>query len=313
MSAEQPFGFGPDEEIPYVRPEEYIGDGTFVYERRPPLPEPLWSSPLRRDETHEILGQFTDLPWQDGISGYLLAGWTVLAPMCGALDWRPHVWITGDSDFRYIALHKLVWPLLAGWGKMYAAGSTEAGIRQDMRADALPVVYEGVSAGTAGKRTERVILRLARVASSEGSETSLEARRSRVNFPIRSMFLVSSIDDAGLKSQSDRSHFCLLNLERELTIGVQRRREYLNRHGSASSAVDQEMGRRLMARMFNWIQTQRLDELIRSCRSAATAVLGERHLGNQYGTLLGGALALMHDEVPDEKEVMLWMKDLVAQ
>ena len=235
--------------------------------------------------------------------------------MCGALHWRPHVWVTGDSDFRHIALHKLVWPLLAGWGKMYAAGSTEAGIRQDMRTDALPVVYEG-GAGVAGpdsKRTERAILRLARVASSEGPDIPLEARNSRLNFAIRSMFLLSSIDDAGLKRQSDRSRFCLLQLERELTVGVQPRREYLNRYVSLLSAVDQEMGRRLMARMFNWLQSPRLDELMRRSRSAATIVLGEPHLGNQYGTLLGGALALMHDEVPDEEEVRRWMRDLGAR
>ena len=30
-------------------------------------------------------------------SHLLLAGWVALAPVCGALGWRPHAWITGKA------------------------------------------------------------------------------------------------------------------------------------------------------------------------------------------------------------------------
>ena len=37
------------------------------------------------------------LAWERTINAELLAGWCYLAPICGALEWRPHIWLTGSA------------------------------------------------------------------------------------------------------------------------------------------------------------------------------------------------------------------------
>jgi putative DNA primase/helicase len=46
----------------------------------------------------ELVAIARQFSWEktDASSAFLL-GWIVLAPVCGALDWRPHIWITGGA------------------------------------------------------------------------------------------------------------------------------------------------------------------------------------------------------------------------
>ena len=47
------------------------------------------------EEARQLLAAFEGLAWDDEISGALLAGWVALAPLCGALEWRPQLLVTG--------------------------------------------------------------------------------------------------------------------------------------------------------------------------------------------------------------------------
>ena len=48
-------------------------------------------------QAYEILELAQQFQWDVQASGMLLAGWVALAPICGALDWRPHIWLTGGA------------------------------------------------------------------------------------------------------------------------------------------------------------------------------------------------------------------------
>ena len=49
---------------------------------------------VRKDCPYAV---YDRLPFENDIGAVALAGWTTLAPICGALQWRPHVWLTGAS------------------------------------------------------------------------------------------------------------------------------------------------------------------------------------------------------------------------
>ena len=92
------------------------------------------------EEARPIIDIFTDLPWTANGMGLLALGWTVIAPACGALlEWRPHLELVGaKASGKTKVLQMIIQPLL---GDMYVAAqgmSTEAGIRQYLRGDALP-------------------------------------------------------------------------------------------------------------------------------------------------------------------------------
>lgn len=56
--------------------------------------------PLSNGEACKLVEICENLRWQRPISGKLLAGWVFLAPICGALEWRPHIWDHRRGRFR---------------------------------------------------------------------------------------------------------------------------------------------------------------------------------------------------------------------
>lgn len=85
----------------------------------------------------------TKLPWVKEPTAYLLAGWLFLARLCGALKWRSSVWIYGPrgSGKTYI-IADFIRLFLGDFAIIPKGKSTAAGIRQALRGDALPTVFE---------------------------------------------------------------------------------------------------------------------------------------------------------------------------
>lgn len=63
--------------------------------------------------------------WRNPGSGAMLAGWCALAPVAGALRWRPHLWITGGTGSgKSTVMKRFVVPLLNNC-RYYSGTSTE--------------------------------------------------------------------------------------------------------------------------------------------------------------------------------------------
>src|ERR1700722_7312786 len=72
------------------------------------------NKPLKDAEAVKLLMICRNLLWRKPVSADLLAGWIVIAPFCGALDWRPHIWLTGPSGTgKSTIVRELVKPLVA--------------------------------------------------------------------------------------------------------------------------------------------------------------------------------------------------------
>src|SRR3546814_2609502 len=90
-------------------------------------------SPLSDEEASRIIDICCRLRWEKPYGGWLLAGWIAIAVICGALNWRPHVWLTGSSGSgKSWLLDNVIRPLIGAIAVYCQSNSTEAGIRQTL-------------------------------------------------------------------------------------------------------------------------------------------------------------------------------------
>jgi putative DNA primase/helicase len=286
-------------------------DSKYLYQRMSELEGSGNAKPLSDAEAITICELAERFHWEVPASGLLLAGWVTLAPICGALPWRPHAWLTAAAGSGKSAiLDRYVAVLLGDMGLIVAGNTTEAGLRQTLRCDALPVVFdEAESNEKADQVRMQNILALARVASSESHATMLKGSPGGdvTRFNIRSMFLMSSIATA-LKQGADRSRFAQLTLRSPNELPKAERIKHwealdrdLDRH------ITHQTAQRLIARTVSLIPMIRAS--VRVFTKAAAEHFDSQRLGDQYGTLLAGAWSLMSSEVPTPQQA----KQLIDQ
>lgn len=279
-------------------------DSRYLYQRMSELHGPGKANPLTDQEALTVCELAERFHWEVPASGLLLAGWVTLAPICGALPWRPHAWLTAAAGSGKSAiLDRYVAPLLADMGLIVAGNTTEAGLRQTLRCDALPVVFDEAESNEKSDQVRmQNILALARVASSESHATMLKGSPGGdvTRFNIRSMFLMSSIATA-LKQGADRSRFAQLTLRSPTELPKDERIKHwealdqdLDRHITSETAL------RLIARTVQLIPTIR--QSVRVFTRVAAEHFDSQRLGDQYGTLLAGAWSLMSSQVATDAD-----------
>lgn len=192
-----------------------ITGSRYLYQRLAHVRGPAGATPLTDAESYVLAELAERFRWEVPASGLLIAGWVTLAPICGALDWRPHIWLTaGAGSGKSAILDRYIAPLLGDMSLHVAGNTSEAGLRQTLRADALPVVFdEAESNERTDQQRMQAVLSLARVASSESRAQTIKgsAEGDAQRYTIRSMFLMSSIASA-LKQGADKSRFAQLTL-----------------------------------------------------------------------------------------------------
>lgn len=272
-------------------------NSTYVYEQGRRLRLPA-ETPLTAEDAKIILEVAQSFHWTRPASAILLAGWCVLAPLCGALRWRPHVWITGGAGSgKTTVLNDFVLYLMNS-SAIYAQGnSTEAGIRQTLRMDALAVLFDETE-----QNTDREQMRVqAVIAMIRQSSTESEARTFKgtqggdaMDFMIRSMFCLSSIQ-VGLKHQAD--------VERLSVLALRPKRESTDPAADwarISAAIyklkkDPALPSRLMRRSLTLLPV--IIQNIEIFAQAAAEKFGSQRDGDQYGAMLAGAWSLFSTKV----------------
>ncbi len=275
-----------------------------IYQRLKRLEGPCRVEPLTVQEAGVIVSIANRFRWEVPASGTLLLGWVVLAPICGALRWRSHIWLTaGAGSGKSQILDRFVAPLLGDLSLVVVGATTEAGLRQTICSDAVPVVFDEAESNEKGDQQRmQAILSLARVASSESSAEMLKGSPSGdvSRYRVRSMFLMSSIATA-LKQGADKSRFAQLTLRSPTEMGKEERESHWqNLDRDLEHHVTPELARRLIARTVSLIPVIRQAVVVFS--AAAARHFDSQRLGDQYGTLMAGAWSLLSNEVPTKEE-----------
>ena len=295
-----------------TRPVTNFTDTQFFYQRGPALAGPGAATPLRDDEALKILLIASRFRWDVPASAHLLAGWIVLAPICGVLAWRPHIWLTAAAGSgKSEVLSRFIQPLLGDIVLNVVGNTTEPFIRQSLRSDALPVVMDEAESNTKADALRiQSVLALARFSSSESNaiigKGSAAGAGAEQRFRIRSMFLLSSISTA-LKQGADRRRFAQLTLRGQSSdiSEVERQAHWVQLERDLDSTITPEIGRRLIARSVQLVPMIR--ESITVFRHAAAQHFGSQAMGDQYGTLLAGAWALQSSVPPTPEQAASFM------
>ena len=249
------------------------------------------------------------LCWERPLSGYLLAGWLAIAPICGALIWRPHLWISGPSGSGKSWILANVIGTIVGDSAIHVQGATtEAGLRQKVGSDALPVVFdEAESEDKRGQQRLEGVLELARQASSESKAriTKGSAGGGAIDYMVRSCFLFASIGVAAVK-KADVSRITVLQLKKNSGAGSSEHFDIIKALASETTQREAYCGQ-IRARSLRNAKTLRANA--ETFTKAAIQFTGDKRSADQVGTLLAGAYSLRSTDLVTEEFAVEWMAE----
>lgn len=269
----------------------------FIYTRQAPMENGMDAKPATAADARAALDIFDGLNWNKPVHGRLCAGWAALAPVCGSLKWRPHIWLTAQRGAGKSWMQDNIIAPLLGSGAMIVQGSTtEAGIRQRLRQDARPIVFdEAESENQGSQKRMQTVIELARQSSSDSSAEIVKGTvgGQGMSFRMRSMFMLGSVNVA-LSQAADESRFSVLTIDApDKTPEEIERFDVFSRH--VGNTLTPEYCAAIRARAYSLMPTIR--ENAKTLAKAVAELLGSQRIGDQVGTLLAGAWMLESDEL----------------
>lgn len=254
------------------------------------IPENIVSN----EEAKEFLNLVESFNWKHKKYALFLGGFLVIAPFCGALKWRPHIWVTGSTGSGKSSLFDyLIRPVLSGFGESVGGNTTEAGIRQRLKASAKSVIFDEFETNDK-KSNDRIkgILDFIRISSSDSESTVFKGSGSgnSVGFKPRAAFIVGSVR-VNLTQDTDKNRFTILELQTSgnSPAGWNELRKKLD-------IITDDFPMRLISR------TAKLWPVIQKNTQTFQAILGEKYnqrFGQQHGCLFAGYASLVHECVLD--------------
>lgn len=265
-----------------------VVDGK-IYPQLPPLPPPAPVASTR-EEALRLLDLFGHWYFADGkIAHILLLGWDGLAMMCGAVNWRPHVLLTGETSAGKSTLQKVLRATLDEWG-LFSSEASEAAVRQMLGDDTLPVLLDEAEGDNYGSNVDRAraMINLARKASSGDKIHRGSSDHQAREFTAQSTFLLSCILHAPLDPQ-DRNRFVILPMQQVP-------------ENADEPILDlrywREAGRRFQRRMIE--QWPRFEKTLGEYKAAIKTLGFQGRWRDTFGTLLACADLLLYDEAPSD-------------
>ena len=247
-------------------------------------------------ETERLLEMLQIWPWKHKSHVVFYLGWLAYAPVCGALDWRPHRQMYGPKGAGKSALDDITGRLLRSVALSTTGISTAAGIRQELGPDCRPVLIDD-----ADDRYHEMtqIVQLMRMASSSDKPTlrgTPEGRSQR--YMPTATFMVSSISPIKMAPQ-DEDRIVQLELvphdnDRQTLERLTRERQHFYDRGSD---------------WFGYCVGN--VGLLRPSIDAfdlVLAIANQRHR-RTLATFLGAAFVALCRRVPSEQEARNWAKE----
>lgn len=274
-------------------------DTVGVYEQQEALQVSI-DDPLSVGECSSVLAFTTSLNWESPTYGYLLAGWLVVSIVSGALEWRPHTFLTGPKGCGKSWILDACVRMLGGFCLSATGSTTAAGLRQSLASDALPVLFDEAE-GDSGRAADNIanVLSLMRHSSANLDAKVIKggADGNASSTIIRSCFLLSAIRDP-LDQAADKSRVTTLALRASTPASTERWKTQILPLANALCAPTYTA--RFRARVLANIPT--LLASIAVFSTAAADLFGEQRMGDQIGAMLGGLWLITNDGIPTPEQ-----------
>jgi putative DNA primase/helicase len=279
----------------------------FIYRSTEPI-KVFMDNPMKTKEANELFVALNRVNWDRSVNSYLLAGWTVISLLSGALKWRPHVWLIGGAGVgKSWLLQEIVRPLLNEFVLAVQSETTEPGLRQSLKSNAFPIVFDEFE-GEDQRGRDRVqsILNLMRASSSDDGGGILKgsSQGAGSSYTVKSCFAFASIGMTATQ-QSDRSRISVLGLQ--LDPDQQRSHDTKEHLEQYVKTLNKDYCRRFQSRVLTMAPT--ILENAKTFSAAAGDVLGNQRLGDQIGPLLAGAYSLFSMKVITYDKALDWVKN----
>jgi putative DNA primase/helicase len=283
--------------------DEY--ESRFLYPRKASI-NYLKATPISDAESNQIYNIFSNIPTETMLQRQLLAGWVVCSQLSGILDWRPHIWLTGaKSTGKSWVMSKIIKPLMGENMLFVQSSTTEAGIRQALGADALPVLFDEAEGNTERSRGNiQRVLELARQASSNDGGVIAKGTMGgeAMRFHIRSCFCFSSIID-GVVQNSDKSRITPIEINKD-RYGSD---EQFSALSSLKSLLTDDFCAGFYWRVIGMADTIKHNAGLLS--DVVGRVVDDSRAGEQLGNLLAGLYSLMSSRKMTKEQVELWVNN----
>ena len=277
-------------------PSEYKAE--YVYEAGRRVID-MDAAPLTNTEAARFRTICKSLSWKRPQHGDLLAGWCVIAAVGGALDWRPHIFITGrKGSGKSTAMDKIVHGSLHGIVIKRDGGTTEAGIRKAISASSRPFMMDEAEAESGNRRSQmQLIFEYFRNASS-----GAVVENAYSTYVARSAACFGAINPR-IEQGADADRWSMLELIPNESDD--RDDQYKSLLTDIGEVITRDFPNRLLVRT-----VANLDVLLHNIGvfvDVFSKKLGSKRAGDQIGTLIAGSHSLVSNRRVDYAFVEKWV------
>lgn len=273
--------------------ESISSDYTYIASSKVTRPS---DDPLSSPEAYALRQICEAVTWENKLSGSLLAGFLVIAPVCGALSFRPHVWISGEHESgKSTVMDKIIKPVIGSIAVSLDGRSTEPKIRQVIGYGARPVIFdEAEKSGSI-----EAVIELAR-ASTDGKHVGKFGQKI---FKALSCFCFSAINPPVNKaSDESRISFMMIKKNRRSTAIE----EYNALLAMIEKTITKDYSARLLARTMKNLDA--LFDNIKTFERAARPVVKSARAAQMIGAFLGGLYLLSKTDRITPEAAEEWIK-----
>ncbi|RWB40312.1 MAG: toprim domain-containing protein [Mesorhizobium sp.] len=283
-----------------------LANSQWIYQKRAPIKVGSLTA-LSMLETKRLDALLAKLSWVAPEMGRLFGGWLAIAPICGALTFRPHVWITGErGSGKSTVMDAIAGRLLESTSIRVQGDTTEAGVRQALKDDLLPILFDEFEAKTDDDRRRiSKIIGLARQAFSSNGAPIIKggAGGDSVAYRVRSAFLFASIDKS-MTLPADDSRIVTLELRGpDPNANEAARRLRADSFAQLQKEMDvllaDDFSERFFMRSISLVSV--INKNAETFARAIAKKTGKQRLGDTLAAPLAGWLSLHHDKSISEE------------
>ena len=278
-------------------PSEFVG--RYVYEAGANVID-LECDPLGNTDAARFRDICNRLSWRKRQSGDLLAGWCVVSVVGGALDWRPHIYVTGPKGSgKSTVMDNIVTGAVGSVGIKRDGGTTEAGVRKAIGTSSRPFIMDEAEAESGPRQQQmKLILEYFRNASS-----GAVVENAYATYVSRSAACFGAINPP-VSQGADADRWSMLELMRNTS--ADRDEHYRDLMADIRALIRPDFAARLLART-----VANLDVLLDNIGvfvDVLSKKLGSKRAGDQIGTLLAGTYSLVSNKRVTHAFVEGWVE-----